>query len=102
MLVGARGALGHVSGPGLSPAPDHWRDWWSLHLSSWHELGLGTAVPAPPYVLPLALLATVLGGSPAAAVSAVLVLAVPFSLWGAWRFLRVAGRLATPAGPTAG
>ena len=36
--------------------------------------------------------------SPAAAVSAVLVLAVPFALWGAWRFLRVAGRLATPAG----
>ncbi len=98
VLVGARSAVGHVSGPGLSPAPDHWQDWWSLHLSSWHELGLGTAVPAPPYVLPLALLATMLGASPAAAVSAVLLLAVPFSLWGGWRFLRVAGRLATPAG----
>ena len=98
MLVGARGALGHVSGPGLSPAPEHWRDWWHLHLASWHELGLGTAVPAPPYVLPLALMATVLGGSPAAAVSALLLLAAPFALWGAWRFLRVAGRLATPAG----
>jgi GT2 family glycosyltransferase len=98
LLVGARPALGHVSGPGLSPAPDHWTDWWSLHLSSWHELGLGTDVPAPPYVLPLALLATLLGASPTAAVTAVLVLAVPFSLWGAWRFLRVAGRLATPAG----
>ena len=98
MLVGARSAWGHASGPGLSPAPDHLRDWWSLHLSSWHEIGLGTAVPAPPYVLPMAILATVLGGSPALAVSALLVLAVPFSLWGAWRFLRVAGRLATPTG----
>jgi GT2 family glycosyltransferase len=98
LLVGARSAFGHVSGPGLSPAPDQWRDWWSLHLSSWHELGVGSAVPAPPYVLPMALLATVLGASPAAAVSAVLLLAVPFALWGAWRFLRVAGRLATPAG----
>ena len=98
MLVGAHSALGHVSGPGLSPAPDHWRDWWSLQLSSWHEIGLGTAVPAPPYVLPMALLATVLGGSPAAAVSVLLLLAVPFSVWGAWRFLRVAGRLASPAG----
>ena len=98
MLVGARSGLGHVSGPGLSPAPESWRDWWSLHLASWHELGLGTAVPAPPYVLPMALLATLLLGSPPAAVSAVLVLAVPFTLWGAWRFLRVAGRLATPAG----
>jgi GT2 family glycosyltransferase len=98
MLVGARSALGHVSGPGLAPAPEHWGDWWSLHLESWHVLGLGSAVPAPPHVLPMAVLATVLGASPSAALSAVLVAAVPFSLWGAWRFLRVAGRLATPAG----
>ncbi len=98
MLVGARPALGHVSGPGLSPAPHHWGDWWTLHLASWHELGLGTAVPAPPYVLPMALLALPLGASPTAAVSVVLLLAAPFSVWGAWRFLRVAGRLATPAG----
>src|SRR5205085_4063020 len=40
LLVGARSALGHVSGPGLSPAPGQVRDWWSLHLASWHELGL--------------------------------------------------------------
>ena len=44
-------------------------------------------------MLPLALAATLLGGSPGAAMSALLVLAVPFSLWGAWRFLRVLGRL---------
>ena len=92
MLVGARSALGHVSGPGLSPAPSDWSDWWTLHLASWHELGLGTAVPAPPYVLPMALLSTVLGGSPTAAVSALLVLAVPFSLWGR------GGSCAWPAG----
>lgn len=98
VLVASRSALGRVAGPGLSPAPESWRDLWALHLDSWHELGLGTAVPAPPYVAPLAVLGTVLGGSPVAAVSAVLVLAVPFALWGAWRFLRVAGRLATPSG----
>ena len=55
-------------------------------------------MPAPPYVLPLALLATLLGGSPSAAVSAVMLLAVPIGLWGAWRFLRVVGRLVTPTG----
>ncbi len=89
MLVGARSALGHVSGPGLSPAPERLdATGGRCTSSSWHELGLGTAVPAPPYVLPMALLATVLGGSPAAAVSAVLVLAVPFAL---------VGRVAVPA-----
>ena len=54
--------------------------------------------PAPPYVLPLAMLATLLGGSVSAAVSAILLLAVPVALWGAWRFLRVVGRLSDAAG----
>jgi hypothetical protein len=38
------------------------------------------------------------GGSPGLAVSALLVLAVPLSMWGAWRFLRVVGRLVDPHG----
>jgi GT2 family glycosyltransferase len=98
VLVGAREAFGSVSGGGLSPAPAEASDWWRLHLESWHPLGLGTAVPAPAYVLPLAVLASLLGGSPTAAVTALLVLSVPVALWGAWRFLRVVGRLVAPAG----
>ncbi len=97
-LVGAREAFGGVAGGGLSPVPDGVSDWWRLHTETWHPLGTGTAVPAPPYLAVLALLAVVLGGSPSVAVSAVLVLAVPVGLWGAWRFLRVVGRLVTPSG----
>jgi GT2 family glycosyltransferase len=97
-VVGSREAFGSVSGGGLSPAPALASDWWRLHGESWHPLGLGTAVPAPAYLLPLAALATLLGGSPTAAVTALLVLAVPVALWGAWRFLRVVGRLVSPAG----
>ncbi|WP_137294903.1 glycosyltransferase family 2 protein [Nocardioides dongxiaopingii] len=96
MVVAARTALGQVSGGALAPAPDGAGAWWSLHLASWHELGFGTDVPAPPYVLPLALLGTVLG--PTGAVSLLLVGSAPFALWGAWRFLRVAGRLVSPRG----
>ena len=97
-LVGAREAFGEVAGGGLSPVPSGVSDWWRLQTETWHPLGTGTAVPAPAYLLPLALLATLLGGSPSAAVSVVLVLAVPAGLWGAWRFLRVVGRLVTPTG----
>ena len=98
VLFGAREAIGPVSGGGLSAAPADARDLWRLQNESWHALGQGTAVPAPPYVLPLAMLATLLGGSVVAAVSAILVLAVPVALWGAWRFLRVVGRLSDAAG----
>ncbi len=96
MLVAARTALGQVSGGALSPAPADAGAWWSLHYQTWHPLAFGTDVPAPPYVVVLALAATVLG--PSATVSALLVLAVPFALWGAFRFLRVAGRLVSPRG----
>ena len=96
-VIGAREAFGSVVGGGLSPAPGSASDWWGLHLESWHALGQGTAVPAPPYVLPLAVLATLLGG-PTHALTAILVLAVPAALGGAFRFLRVVGRLVSFTG----
>lgn len=92
-LVAARPAFGSLAGGGLSPAPAGAGDWWRLHVETWHPLGTGTAVPAPAYVLPLAVLATVLAGSTGAALSVVFGLCVPFAMWGAWRFLRVVGRL---------
>lgn len=97
-VVAARAAFGSLAGGGLSPVPDGAGDWWRLQVETWHPLGTGTAVPAPPYVLPMALLATLLGGSPATAVSAVFLLAVPLGMWGAWRFLRVVGRLVVVTG----
>jgi GT2 family glycosyltransferase len=96
VLIAARAGYGDATGGGLSPIPDSARDWWRLHLESWHPLGLGTDVPAPAYLLPLALLGSVLGTT--WAVSAALVLAVPLALWGAWRFLRVVGRLVSTQG----
>ena len=98
-----RDALGGaaLSGPGLSPAPAEAADWWRLHAESWHPLAQGSDVAAPAYVLPLALLASLLFGHPGAAVGLLLVLAVPFGTWGAWRFLRVVGRLADPRGASA-
>lgn len=97
-LVAGRAALGDVTGPALSPVPAGVGDWWRLHLESWHTLGTGTDVPAPAYLLPLSLAATVLGGSPGLVVSALMWLAVPVALWGAWRLLRVVGHLVDPQG----
>ncbi len=95
-LVGTRTALGSVAGGALSPVPEDVGTWWSLATDAWHPLGFGTDVPAPAYVVVLALLGTVLGTT--GAVSLLMVGAVPFGLWGAWRFLRVAARLVSPQG----
>ncbi len=99
LLVLTRSAVGAVSGGGLSPVPDAAGDWWRLYLDHRHAVGQGgqgSLVPAPGYLLPLAALGALLG--PVATVSSVLLLAAPVALWGAWRFLRVAGRLVRPRG----
>ncbi len=98
MLIGARAGFGPAAGGGLAPAPESVGEWWRLWAEGWHQLGPGTAVPAPAYLPVLAVLGTVLLGSATAAVSVVLVLAAPCALWGAWRFLRVVGRLVSPQG----
>ncbi|MGA8248288.1 MAG: glycosyltransferase, partial [Nocardioides sp.] len=84
-VIGAREAFGHVAGGGLAPAPASASDLWRLWTESWHPLGTGTGIPAPAYVAPLAVVGSLLGDSAAAAVSALLLLAVPLALWGAWR-----------------
>ena len=65
-LIGARDAFGSVVRRRAVAGPGRRRPTGGGCTSSrWHPLGQGTAVPAPAYVLPLALLATLLGGSPA-------------------------------------
>lgn len=96
LVAGARGAFGDVAGGALSPAPGGAGDWWSLHLESHHAIGFGSDVPAPAYVLPLALIGSLLG--PVATMSLLMVVSAPLALWGAWRFLRVVGRLMTRYG----
>lgn len=96
-----RGALGgeFADGAGaLGPAPVRTSDWWQLHIEGWHALAQGTAIPAPPYVLPFAVAGAVLPGGPRWVVALVLVLAVPVGFWGAWRFLRVVGHLLNERG----
>ena len=97
-IVAARAAFGSITGGALSPTPADVSDWWRLHLEATHPLGTGTDVPAPAYVLPFAMLGTLLGGSPGAVVSTLMLLSVPFGAWGGWRLLKVLGHLVDPRG----
>src|SRR5690606_30645768 len=74
--------------------------WWRLHAESRHPLGTGSEVPAPAHVALFAVVGTLLGGSAEAVVSLLMLGAVPLALFGAWRFLRLVGRLVDPRGLT--
>jgi GT2 family glycosyltransferase len=97
-LVAGREAFGSITGGALSPVPAAAADWWQLHTATWLPLGTGTDVPAPAYVLPFALAATLMLGHTGAVVSGLMLLAVPIAAWGAWRLLKVVGRLVDPLG----
>lgn len=97
-LIAARAGFGHVTGGGLWAAPSGASAWWRTYVQSVHPVALGTHVPAPPYLVPLAILATVLGGSASLAISVVMVGSFPIALWGSWRLLRVVGRLISHRG----
>ncbi|HEY7720144.1 MAG TPA: glycosyltransferase family 2 protein, partial [Pedococcus sp.] len=97
-LLAGREAFGSITGGALSPVPASAADWWGLHTATWLPLGTGTDVPAPAYVLPFALAASVMFGHTGAVVSGLMLLAVPVAAWGAWRLLKVVGRLVDPLG----
>ena len=97
-LLAGREAFGSITGGALSPVPAEAGDWWRLHATTWHPLGTGTDVPAPAYVLPFALAASLLLGHTGAVVSGLMLLAVPIAAWGAWRLLKVVGHLVDPRG----
>jgi GT2 family glycosyltransferase len=82
-LVGA----GMLSGGALLPAPDGATDWWRRYLSEVHDVGIGSVAPAAPYLLPLALTATVLLGKAWLAVDVLMLLAVPLAGYGGYRLL---------------
>lgn len=88
-LVVNRGLLGTpLHGGALLPAPDGVGHWWELWASRWHALGTGSDASAPAYLLPLAVLGTLLVGQPGLLVTALFVLAVPLAYLGALRFFR--------------
>ena len=96
VLAGDPAGLGHgVRRRARRRRRDAAGDWWGLYAESWHPLALGTPCPLRAVlVLPLALLGLAArrqrrrrgepGDGPRRC---------PLALWGAWRLLRVVGRL---------
>ena len=67
---------GRIAGGALLPAPDGTADLLSSFLAAWHEVGLGSDAPAPPYLAVLAAVSVGFLGSATAAIQ-ILLLAAP-------------------------
>jgi GT2 family glycosyltransferase len=88
-LVAGRGLWGGtLSGGALQPVVGGATDMWRGYFATWHNLGTGSSNPAAPYLLPLAIGGTLLGGHASWLISGLLLFAVPLAAFGALRFLR--------------
>jgi GT2 family glycosyltransferase len=105
-LVTFRGLLygsGLLQGGALLPAPDGAADLWSTYAAGWHDVGVGSAVASPAYLVPIAALSTLLVGKAWLAVDLLLLLAAPLAGLVAYRMLArlVQGRAVRIAGAAA-
>jgi hypothetical protein len=96
--VAARAAVtGAVPGDALLPAPSSAADWWREYLASTHQVATGSSTTAPAYLLPLALVSTLLLGSARLVLGLLVLGAVPLGAAGGYRFLRRAGGTPVPS-----
>jgi GT2 family glycosyltransferase len=87
VLHGAGGLVGGRLLPVRAGAGDLWR----AYGAGWHDVGAGSSSDASPWLPLLAVLSLPFGGNPAAAVTFVLLAAVPLSGVSAWYALRRRG-----------
>ncbi|TPW73573.1 glycosyltransferase family 2 protein [Schumannella sp. 10F1B-5-1] len=79
-LIGASA----VQGGALLPLSDTLPELWRNAVGGWREIGLGTAGPADPFAVLLALLGSITFWSPSVSIVALWILALPLAALGAW------------------
>jgi GT2 family glycosyltransferase len=90
-VLGARGLWlgdGVLQGGALLPSPEGASDLWQRYTRAWHDVGPGSTTPASPYLALITALAVVLLGKAPAAVTVLLLLAIPLAGWSAYFTLR--------------
>ena len=75
---------GVLQGGALLPAPSGAWDVWTTYAQAWHNVGPGSDIPAPPYLLVIFALAAVLLGKVPIAVSVLVLLSIPLAGWAAY------------------
>jgi GT2 family glycosyltransferase len=80
-LIAERSLLGAgtLSGGALTPAWGGASALWHEYLQGFHPSGIGSASSAPPYVVVIAVLATVLGGKPWLAIDVTMIGCIPLA-----------------------
>lgn len=79
---------GAIAGGALAPSPSGVSDIWSFFVRSWHEVGMGSNIAAPTWILFVGTASLVTFGNVPLFVSLFFIFAPFFSLWSAHRLLK--------------
>lgn len=87
-LFWARNRFGAISGGALAQSPDSFRDLFKMYVASWHEIGMGSGLSTPPWVLILSTASLITFGNVKLFITSFFILAPFLMLFTSHRYLR--------------
>ena len=89
ILLTSRSRFGSLIGGALATTPHGTSDLWRSYLESWHQVGMGSASPTPPWVAVVSIASIFFFGKPAALISTFILVAPALMAISAYKFLKL-------------
>jgi len=90
ILLSSRSRFGSLIGGALATTPHGTSSLWRSYIESWHQVGMGSSAPTPPWVALLSLLSIFFFGKPAVLVTTLIFIAPALMAISAYKFLKLA------------
>ena len=88
ILLTSRSRLGSLIGGALATTPHGTSALWRSYVESWHQVGMGSSSPTPPWVAILSFLSLLFFGKPSVLITALIFLAPALMAFSAYKFLK--------------
>jgi len=89
ILLSSRSRLGSLIGGALATTPHGTSSLWRSYVESWHQVGMGSSAPTPPWVALLSALSIFFFGKPAVLVTCLIFFAPALMAFSAYKFLKL-------------
>ena len=89
ILLSSRSRFGTLIGGALATTPHGTSSLWRSYIESWHQVGMGSSAPTPPWVALLSILSIFFFGKPAVLITTLIFLAPALMAISAYKFLKI-------------
>jgi len=89
ILLSSRSRFGSLIGGALATTPHGTSSLWRSYIESWHQVGMGSSSPTPPWVAILSLVSILFFGKPAVLVTFLIFFAPALMAISAYKFLKI-------------